>query len=43
MEIRALATEMLRQVKEVAPILFKNCGPKCVKGPCTEGKMTWEI
>lgn len=39
-EIRALATEMLRQVKEVAPILFKNCGPKCVKGPCTEGKMT---
>lgn len=39
-EIRELATEMLKQVKEVAPILFKNCGPKCVKGPCSEGKMS---
>ena len=39
-EIRELATEMLKQVKEVAPILFKNCGPKCVKGPCPEGKMS---
>lgn len=39
-EIRELATQMLKQVKEVAPILFKNCGPKCVKGPCTEGNMT---
>ncbi|RDY22758.1 FAD-dependent thymidylate synthase [Romboutsia maritimum] len=39
-EIRALATEMLRQVKQVAPILFKNSGPNCVKGPCPEGKMT---
>ena len=39
-EIRELATQILKQVKEVAPILFKNCGPKCVKGPCTEGNMT---
>ena len=37
-EIRELATEMLKEVKKVAPILFKNCGPKCVKGPCSEGK-----
>lgn len=39
-EIRDLATEMLKQVKLVAPILFKNSGPNCVKGSCPEGKMT---
>lgn len=39
-EIRELATEMLRQVKTVSPILFKNCGPKCVNGPCSEGNMS---
>lgn len=38
-EIRDLSIEMLRQLKEVAPILFKNSGPNCVKGPCPEGKM----
>ncbi|MBR4890959.1 MAG: FAD-dependent thymidylate synthase [Clostridia bacterium] len=39
-EIRALADEMLRLVKEVAPTLFKKAGPPCVSGPCPEGKMT---
>lgn len=39
-EIRAVADEMLRQVKEVAPILFSKSGPPCVKGPCPEGKMS---
>lgn len=39
-EIKALADEMLRLVYEVAPTLFKNAGPSCVKGACTEGKMT---
>ena len=39
-EIRAMANEMLRQVKEVAPILFKKSGPGCVKGSCPEGRMT---
>lgn len=39
-EIRELATQMLKEVKAVAPILFKNCGPQCVKGPCSEGKMS---
>lgn len=39
-EIRNLADEMLKQVKEVAPILFKYAGPNCVKGACPEGKMT---
>lgn len=39
-EIRQLATEMLRQVKAVAPTLFKKAGPPCVSGPCPEGKMS---
>ncbi len=39
-EIRALADEMLKLVKEVAPTLFKHAGPSCVGGPCPEGKMT---
>ncbi|NMA87402.1 MAG: FAD-dependent thymidylate synthase [Tissierellia bacterium] len=39
-EIRELATEMLKKVKEVYPNLFKNAGPACLNGPCPEGKMT---
>lgn len=39
-EIRELSIEMLRQVRLIAPILFKNIGPKCIKRPCPEGKMT---
>ena len=39
-EIHALADEMLKQVREVAPILFKKAGPSCVAGKCPEGTMT---
>lgn len=39
-EIRAVADEMLRLVKQVAPNLFKHAGPPCVRGGCTEGKMS---
>lgn len=39
-EIRALAVEMLRLVKEVAPRLFDNAGPPCLRGDCPEGKMS---
>ncbi|APF26902.1 FAD-dependent thymidylate synthase [Clostridium botulinum] len=39
-EIRELAEIMLFEVKEVAPTLFKYCGPGCVNGPCPEGKMS---
>lgn len=39
-EIRELATQMLKELKQVAPILFKKSGPNCVKGPCPEGNMT---
>lgn len=36
-EIRELANEMLRQCKEVAPVLFADAGPGCVRGACPEG------
>ncbi len=39
-EIRKLAKEMLKLVREVAPILFVHAGPRCLTGPCPEGKMT---
>ncbi len=39
-EIRNLADEMLRQCKEVYPVIFRNAGPPCVRGPCPEGKLT---
>lgn len=39
-EIRAMADEMLRLVKGIAPTLFKYAGPPCVSGPCPEGKMS---
>ena len=39
-EIHAVADEMLRLVKQVAPTLFKNAGPSCMRGKCPEGKMT---
>lgn len=40
-EIRALADEMLRLCKEVAPALFADAGCACMVGkPCPEGKRT---
>ncbi len=39
-EIRALAWEMRRMVKELAPNLFEHSGPGCLYGDCPEGKMT---
>ncbi len=38
-EIRAVADEMLRLCREVAPTIFANAGPGCVRGRCPEGKM----
>ena len=38
-EIRAVADEMLRLCKEVAPEIFAKAGPGCVRGRCPEGKM----
>lgn len=39
-EIRELADQMLEHVKAVAPIVFKDCGPTCVRGKCPEGSMS---
>lgn len=39
-EIRAVAIEMLRLCKGVAPLLFANAGPACVTGKCSEGQMS---
>ena len=37
-EIREMSIEMLRLVKKVAPIVFREAGPGCVGGPCPEGQ-----
>ena len=39
-EIRAVANEMLRQASAAAPALFCSAGPACVRGACSEGKMS---
>lgn len=39
-EIRAMATGMLRLVKPLAPVIFRNAGPGCIAGACPEGAMT---
>jgi thymidylate synthase (FAD) len=37
-EIRELATLMLKDVKRVAPAIFENAGPNCLRTSCPEGK-----
>lgn len=39
-EIREMALNMLECCKAMAPDLFKNAGPECVRGACPEGKRT---
>ena len=39
-EIREVAEQMLLLCLEVAPHLFKNCGPSCLFGACPEGAMS---
>ncbi|MGI6189809.1 MAG: FAD-dependent thymidylate synthase [Clostridiales bacterium] len=39
-EIRTLAKEMLKLVLPVAPNIFMNAGPGCVRGACPEGSMS---
>jgi thymidylate synthase (FAD) len=39
-EIRELAWNMLSLVSSVSPALFSSAGPSCVRGKCSEGKMT---
>lgn len=37
-EIRDMACRMLKIAKKVAPVLFDDAGPNCVKGVCSEMK-----
>lgn len=39
-EIRDVAFAMLKEVKKVAPTLFKNAGPSCYRQGCKEGIMS---
>lgn len=39
-EIRELAHRMLELVRPTAPYIFMDAGASCVRGACTEGKMT---
>jgi len=39
-EIRAMALDMLKLAKEVAPVIFRNAGPACLSDPCPEGSLT---
>lgn len=39
-EIRELAHTMLELVRPTAPYVFMDSGPSCVRGKCSEGKMT---
>lgn len=39
-EIRAMAQQMLTQCLQVAPILFEDAGPGCLRGICPEGQKT---
>jgi len=40
-EIRSLANQMLKQVKDIAPVLFEKAGPPCeAEGRCPEGEMS---
>jgi len=36
-EIRAMATEMLKLVKPIAPTIFRTAGPPCLRVKCPEG------
>lgn len=39
-EIRAMATQMHRLCMEIAPLLFADAGPGCLRGRCPEGEKT---
>ncbi len=39
-EIREMATSMLILARQKAPFIFRDSGPACVTGPCSEGEFT---
>lgn len=39
-EIREMADRMLELCMEVSPVIFRDAGSPCVRGPCPEGKLS---
>lgn len=39
-EIRELADRMLEICRQESPVIFREAGPPCVRGPCPEGKLS---
>ena len=39
-EIRQMAQSMFEQVCRVAPAMFRDAGPGCLRGACPEGQKT---
>jgi thymidylate synthase (FAD) len=39
-EIRDMADMMLMICRDVSPVVFRNAGPPCIRGPCPEGKLS---
>lgn len=39
-EIREMALRMMELCQQVSPVIFKDVGPPCVRGPCPEGKLS---
>lgn len=39
-EIRAMADEILKEAKRIAPVLFKQAGPGCLFRECEEGEFS---
>ena len=37
-EIREMADRMLDICREQSPVIFRDAGPPCIRGPCPEGK-----
>lgn len=37
-EIREMADRMLEICREESPVIFRDAGPPCIRGPCPEGK-----
>lgn len=39
-EIRRMANLMLKEVKNVSPLIFENAGENCLRGVCDEGELS---
>ncbi len=39
-EIREMADLMLEECRRVSPVIFRDAGPPCARGPCPEGRLS---